>query len=208
MENLVVKAEPRTLIGKQVKALRRTGKLPIVLYGRHLEPTMAWIDLHKANRFLDHLANSALVMIELNGESHMALVREKQRNFLTGSLLHVDFLVVSATETLRTKVSIDFKGVSFAVKNLNGILVTNLDELEVEALPSNLPESIIVDISGLATIGSSIHVKDLTLPEGVKALDDPNEIVVVVTAPEAEEILPEAAGPEPSLIEKKKKEDV
>lgn len=207
MDNLVVKAEPRTLVGKQVKAQRRAGKLPIVLYGRHLEPTMAWIDLHTANMSLDHLPNSALVTLNLDGQSHMALVREKQRNFLTGSLLHVDFLVVSATETLRTKVSIDIKGVSFAVKNLNGILVKNLDELEVEALPANLPESIVVDISGLATIGSSIHVKDMKLPEGVKALDDPNEIVVVVTAPEAEEKSADAAAAEPALVEKKKKEE-
>ncbi len=208
VNNFVVKAEPRTLIGKQVKAQRRVGKLPIVLYGRHLNPTMAWMDLHSANMSMDHLPHSALVTIELSGEKHLALVREKQRNFLTGGLLHVDFLVVSATETLRTKVTIDVKGLSPAVKNFNGILVTNLDELEVEALPANLPEKIVVDVSGLATIGSSIHVKDLVLPEGVKALDDENEIVVVVTAPEAEEKDPAAAAAEPSIVEKKKKEEV
>ena len=208
VNNFVVKAEPRTLVGKQVKAQRRLGKLPIVLYGRHLSPTMAWMDLHIANMTFDHLASSALVTIELSGEKHLALVREKQRNFLNGSLLHVDFMVVSATETLRTKVALIVKGLSPAVKNLNGILVSNLDELEVEALPADLPESIVVDVSNLMTIGSSIHVKDLVLPTGVKVLEDENEIVVVVTAPEAEEVDPAAAAVEPSLVEKKKKEEV
>ncbi len=209
MDKFLVKAEPRTLIGKQVKAERRQGKLPIVLYGRHLSPTMAWMDLHVANLSLDHLAGSALVNIELNGENHLALVREKQRNYLTGSLLHVDFLVVSATEKLRTDVAIELFGVSPAVKNFSGVVFANLDEVEVEALPEDLPERIRVDISGLMTIGASIHVKDLTLPKGVRILEDENEIVVVITAPEAEEKdEAAAAAAEPEIVEKKKKEEV
>ncbi len=209
VERVVVKAESRDLIGKQVKAQRREGKLPIVLYGRHLAPTTAWVDAHNANMVLDHLTQSALVTIELGGESHLALIREKQRNYLTGKLLHIDFLVVSATEKLRANVPIEFIGVSPAVKNYSGIVFDNLDELEVEALPNDLPEKIVVDISGLATIGAAFHVKDLVLPGDVRILDDPNEIIVVITAPEAEEKeVTEAASAEPEVIEKKKKEEV
>ena len=211
MEDVIFKAEPRHVKGKQVKQQRRQGKLPAVLYGRRVEPISVWLDLHTANMTLDRLSSSTLVTIDLEGQKHLSLVREKQRNYLTGSLLHVDFMVVSATETLRADVSLDFFGEAPAVKNFNGVVFANLDSLEVEALPKDLPPSIKVDISGLATIGAAIHVKDLNVPEGVKVLDDPDEIVVVVTAPIAEEVVEaEEAGfapSEPELVERGRREE-
>lgn len=208
MKEIVFKAEPRDVRGKQVKQMRRQGKLPAVLYGRRVEPISIWLDLHSANMTLDRLSQSTFVMIDLEGQKHMTLVREKQRNYLTNSLLHVDFLVVSATETLRANVSLDLVGEAPAVKNFNGVVFANLDSLEVEALPKDLPPSIKVNISGLATIGAAIHVKDLNIPEGVEVLDDPEEIVVVITAMQEEkEPEVEAAEAEPEIIEKGKKEE-
>lgn len=208
VEDVILKAEPRNVKGKQVKQQRRLGKLPAVLYGRRVEPISVWLDLHNANLTLDRLSQSTLITIDLEGQQHLTLVREKQRNFLTGSLLHVDFMVVSATETIRANVYLDLFGEAPAVKNFNGIVFPNLDSLEVEALPRNLPSSIRVDISGLATIGAAIHVKDLDVPDGVTVLDDPEEIVVVVTAVQ-EEKEPEVAAveEEPEVIEKGKKEE-
>jgi len=213
MESVVLKAERRELIGKQVKALRREGKLPAVLYGRRIEPIPVVLDHRTTSRQLNQLSPSALVTIELEGETHMALVREKQRNVLTGSLMHIDFQVVSMQDKLRSNVFVEFIGEAPAVKNFNGILFTELNRIEVECLPKDLPERFTVDVSGLTEIGSSIYVRDLVIPANVEVLEDANSIVVVVTAPEAEEVEEvEAAAAvtteaEPEVIEKGKKEE-
>lgn len=212
MEREVIEAVKRSVIGKQVKALRREGKLPAILYGSTIEPTPILMDLKSATNTLSHIASSALVTINLEGEPHVSLVREKQRNVLTGMLTHVDFQVVSMKEKIRTNVSVEIHGEAPAVKNFDGILVQNVDELEVEALPGDLPERIVVDVSGLEMIGKSIRLSDLVLPGKVTVLEDPNLILVVVTAPEAEpveEVVVEevAVEAEPEVIEKGKKEE-
>jgi large subunit ribosomal protein L25 len=94
-------------------------------------------------------------LVTAGREMLVSLVREKQRNTLTGSLTHIDFQVVSMKEKIRTRVSVETRGEAPAVKNFNGILVLNIDELEIEALPGDLPERILVDVSGLET--SVIH---------------------------------------------------
>lgn len=207
MESVVLKAARRAVIGKQVGAARRAGQLPAVLYGRHIQPTPVFLNLRDATFALTRLSGSALVTIDLEGELHRALVREKQRNYLTGSLLHVDFQVVSMTETLRTSVALELTGEAPAVKIYSGILVANLDSLEVECLPGDLPEVIKVDVSGLKEIGSALHVSDLKLPAGVVVLDDAEGIVAVITAPANEEADDAFAPAEPEVVQKGKKEE-
>ncbi|MDI6768281.1 MAG: 50S ribosomal protein L25 [Anaerolineales bacterium] len=214
MENVIIKATPRTVIGKQVRALRRAGLLPGVLYGRHIEPTPISMDEREASRILSHLTSSSLVTIDLEGQEYPSLVRESQRNPIKRNQVHVDFQVVSLTEKLRTHVGIEVTGISPAVKDFNAVLVTSLDELEVECFPQHLPERIVVDISRLANVGDGIHVRDIILSENVKVLSDPEEMVVVVTASRAEEVEEVAAGAipgeemaEPEVIEKGKKEE-
>lgn len=212
MEANVIEAVKRSVIGKQVKALRREGKLPAILYGSTIEPTPVLMDHKAASTTLGHMASSSLVTIILEGEKHVALVREKQRNVLTGSLTHIDFQIVSMKEKIRTRVSIETRGEAPAVKNFNGILVLNLDAVEIEALPGDLPERILVDVSGLETIGKSIRLSELELPEKVTVMEDLDQIVVVITAQEAEEVTEAvvaevAVGEEPEVIEKGKKEE-
>jgi large subunit ribosomal protein L25 len=211
MEEVIVKADRRNVVGKQVNALRRAGMLPAVLYGRHIDPLPISLDLREASRILDRLSPSALITIRMDGEQHYALVRDKQRNPILGTLRHVDFLAVSLTETVRSSVTIQMTGVSPAVEELSGILVQNIEELEVEALPRDLPERIIVDISGLNEIGDTIYVRDLVLPSGVEVLSDPDEAVVLVTQPTAEEVVEEEeveeAETEPEVIERGKREE-
>lgn len=211
MEEIIIKAVRRDVIGKQVKALRREGKLPAVLYGRHITPTPILMELRESSRILAQSSSSSLITIDLGDEKHVALVREKQRNFLTGGLLHVDFQAVSMLEKLRTNVSINFEGESPAVKTFNAIVMTELSEVEVECLPNDLPSQFSVDISGLTEIGSAIYVKDLDVPDAVEILEDPDAIVVVITAPAyEEEVVAEAETPlaaEPEVIEKGKKEE-
>jgi large subunit ribosomal protein L25 len=211
MEEILLDAEHRSLIGKQVKALRRQGKLPGILYGRSIQPTPILMDLRIASRILWQLAPSALVTVVLDGEKHLALVREKQRDFIRGTLKHIDFQEVSMKEKLRVDVTIELVGLSPAVKDFNGVLVEGLTEVEVECFPQDLTDKITVDISGLKKIGDSISVGDLVMPPNVVALDDPDEMIVIVTAQAAEEVVEEVVAVveegEPEVIERGKKEE-
>ncbi len=213
MEEILLSAESREVIGKQVKALRREGKLPGIIYGRGIQPTPILMDLKDATRILVPLAPSALVTVTLAGEKHLTLVREKQRDFIRGTLKHIDFQAVSMKEKLRVNVLVELIGVSPAVKDFNGVLVEGLTEVEVECLPQDLPSKITVEISGLAKIGDSITVKDLVMPPNVTSMDNPDDMIVIVTAQAAEEVVevvvPEVVEGEgePEVIEKGKKEE-
>src|ERR1051325_11047198 len=109
MEKVVLNASKRDVIGKQVKALRREGKLPAVIYGRHTDPISINLDAHSASQALAKLTSSSLVTINVDGTEYPALVREKQRDYIKNRLLHVDFLAVSLTEMIRATVSLDRK---------------------------------------------------------------------------------------------------
>lgn len=207
MEEIVFKAVRRTVIGKQVKALRREGQLPAVLYGSGVEPTPILLDLREATRLLGMASSSTLVTIALDGQNHKALVREKQRDFLRGSFKHIDFQAVSMKEKLHVRVPVVIVGESFAVKNLNGVLVVNVNELEVQCLPQDMPEKIVVDIAALSQIGSNISVRDLKISDKIEVLDDPEEVIAVITGQAAEEVTGEEGAFEPEVIEKGKKEE-
>ena len=217
MDKVVLKATRRDVIGKQVSALRRAGKLPAVIYGRHTQPVNITLDAHDASLALSKVGSSSLISIEVDGQAFPALVRERQRDYIKDRLLHVDFLAVSLTEKLRAEVRIELTGVSPAVKDSDAVLVTGLHALSVECLPADLPEQLLVDIGALAKVGDSIHVRDVTLGDRVQILDDPDEMIVNTTfakveaepAPEAEAAaVPEAEGGEPELsVERGKKEE-
>ncbi|MEW6502901.1 MAG: 50S ribosomal protein L25 [Chloroflexota bacterium] len=209
MEKLVIQATRRTVTGKKVGALRREGKLPGVLYGYQTESTPILMELRDASRILAHASSSQLITINLDGKEFATLVREKQRDFIKGTLLHVDFQVVSLTEKIRTNVGIELTGISPAVKDYNGVIVQELDEVEVEALPQELPDKFIVDISTLAKIGDAIFVRDLNVPASIEVLNDPNEVIVIVTgaAPEISEEETFEEISEPEVIERGKKEE-
>jgi large subunit ribosomal protein L25 len=148
--------------------------------------------------------------VELEGEQHAALVREKQRDYLKNRLLHLDFQVVSLTEKIRAAVNITLTGTAPAVREMNAVLVSNLNTVMVEALPRDLPETISVDISSLKVIGDAIHIRDLEVPATVEILADMDEMVVVATgvaAEEEEEVEEVAEETEPEVLERGKKEE-
>ncbi len=219
MEKVVLKATKRNVSGKQVNALRRAGKLPAVIYGRRTEPISITLDAHHANLVLSKVGSSSLISIDVDGKEYPALVRERQRNYVKGTLLHVDFLAVSLTEKIKAEVRIEVTGISPAVKDLNAVLVTGLHSLSVECLPTDLPDRVLVDISGLAEVGDGLHVRDIVMPEKIRVLDDPDEMVIVTTfaKEEAVEEAPavvegavavEAEGAQPELsVERGKKEE-
>jgi large subunit ribosomal protein L25 len=209
MEEVVLKGELRQIVGKQVKVLRKAGRLPAVIYGMSSKPVAITLDMRDASRILPTITSSHLIVVDLDGQKHNALVREKQRHPVSGHLIHVDFQEVSMTEKLRTTVMIELQGDAPAVKNLNGVVVTGVERLDVESLPGDLPERILVDLSKLNEIGDAIYVRDIVLPAAVEVLTDLEEMVALVTAPVKEEEPEAAVGEEaePEVIERGKKEE-
>ncbi len=215
MEKVVLKAEKRDVTGKQVGALRRAGKLPAVIYGRHVEPIAISLDAHSAGLALAKLSSSSLVTIDVNGTEYPTLVREKQRNYVKGILTHVDFLAVDLTEKIRASVRVYLTGVSGAVKDHNAVLVHGIEELEVECLPTDLPERINVDIAALKLVGDGIHVSDIVLADNIRVITDGDEMIVVATAPKVDTTeatagaaVPGAEVAQPELsVERGKKEE-
>lgn len=208
MENIVLEATRRDILGKKVKALRRQGKLPAVVYGHQLPPQSILLDYRQASRTLAGISSSQLIELNLEGKKVAVLVRELQHHPLTGNMIHVDFLAVSMTEALRAFVPIELEGEAPAVKDFGGVVVSGLEQIEVECLPKDLPEKITVDLARLANIGDGIYVKDLLLPPGVEVLSEGDEMIVLITAPEGEEIEAEAVEEfEPEVIQKGKKEE-
>jgi large subunit ribosomal protein L25 len=214
MDKVTLQATPRTVTGKQVRALRRAGQLPAVIYGHNVDPIAISMDAHQASLVLGRLTSSSLVTLQLEGKEYPSLVREKQRNHVKGTLVHVDFQVVSLTEKIRANVAIVLSGNSPAVKDFNAMLINGLNELEVEAFPQDLPEKITVDIGVLVKVGDGIYVRDLIVSDKVQVLDHPEEMIVLATAAAKEEVVEVSAeaavvaeAAEPEVIEKGKKEE-
>jgi large subunit ribosomal protein L25 len=211
MEKVVLKATKRTVIGKQVSQLRRAGQLPGVVYGHNFEPVNITLEAHNAGLVIPRLTSSSIVNIDLDGKLIPALVREKQKNYIKNVFTHIDFQAISLTETIRTEVSLHFHGLAPAIKEFSAAIVNNMDSIEVEALPNDLPERIEVDLSTLVKIGDAIHVRDLFIPAGVTLLTDEGEMVAVATATHEEaaaEVAGVAGAIEPEIsVERGKKEE-
>ena len=209
MERIRLQAEPRTLLGKKVKRLRREGELPGVIYGAHMDPTPIQLDYKTAFKALRRVGPSTLIEIELGDTVHTTIMRERQRDVVTGQWLHVDFQAVSLTEVVEAEVPIVLEGEAPAAKFYNATILQQLETLTVEALPQDLPEQVVVDLSRLEKVGDVITVSDLVLGEQVKVLDPPEEVVVAAVGEMGEEEIPAEAPEvgEPEIIEKGKKEE-
>jgi large subunit ribosomal protein L25 len=216
MDKIVLKASKRDAIGKKVKHLRQEGIFPAIIYGRDMkEPLPISLDLRETTKFMRGVGSSTIVTLEVDGKEYPTLIRDRQYDVLRGNFLHMDFLLISMTEKVTTMVSITVEGESPAVKEFGAIQINGLTEIEVEALPADLPETLVVDISSLENIGDGLYVRDLILPDGVEGFADPDEMIVVISAPTlAEEVEEEALeegledmDAEPEVIEKGKGED-
>ena len=210
MEEVLLQVSKRDVVGKQVKTLRRDGLLPAILYGRGISSIPISINSREANKILSAITSSSLVVLDIDGDKHTTLVREKQRDPVTGEVLHMDFYEVSMTEKLRTNVGLEFQGESPAVKELMGVLVTVMESLEIECLPQDLPNLIVADLSTLEEIGDSLYVRDISLPPNVELISDIDGLVVVISPPAVEEIEEveevEITDEEPEVIERGKEE--
>ncbi len=185
MADAELQVDPRVVSGKKVKALRREGIIPAHLYGHGTESLAVQAPVQSITNLLKTAGRNAIIDLQINGESEgrPVVLRGVQRNPVTSELLHIDFLQISMTEKLRADVPLLLTGEAPAVTVYNGVLLQNLDALEIEGLPTDIPEHIQVDVSHLEEIDASIFVRDLSVPASVQVLTDLDQVVAKVAPP-------------------------
>lgn len=177
---LTLSAKIRKDLGKKVKSLRKQGILPAVVYGPKLKSLPLEIDLKGFEKVYQEAGESTLISLEIEGKKAPVLIHEVKLDSLTGKPIHVDFYQPRLEEEVEVTIPIIFEGEAPAVKDLGGTLVKNIHEVEVRALPQNLPHEIKVNIEKLKTFEDDILVKDLPVPKEVKILKEPDEVVASV----------------------------
>lgn len=192
MEKIDLKAEKRGVSGRKVKNLRKDGLLPGVVYGRGFEPQSIQLKYGEFEKAFRLAGESTLVNLIIGEKIHPVIIHEAATDPVSDKFIHADFYKVRMDEKISADVKLFFTGESLAVKDLGGILVKSLDEVEVEALPGDLPHEIEVDISALKNFESDIKVKDLKVSDKVEILSNPEETVATVQEPRSEKELEEA----------------
>jgi large subunit ribosomal protein L25 len=182
-------AEPRTIMGRKVKALRQTGHIPAVLYGKGQEPLSLQVPAKSFSKTLKKAGESTLVYLNVDGQAYPTIIHDVARDAGTDEIIHADFYKVNLSEKIKTKVPVVFIGESPAVVEKKGIFVRNVNELEVEALPQDLPHEISIDISKLADFSDQILLKDIDLGPKVEIQGNPDDIIALVQEPLSEEQL-------------------
>jgi large subunit ribosomal protein L25 len=211
MATATLSASLRTDTGKgAARALRREGRVPGIIYGHAREPQPLSLDARELGRLLEHVTESTVIELAIDGKPSKTLIREIQRHPFRKHFLHVDFQELVAGESVVVRIPLVFRGIAQGVRVDLGIMNTLMSEFEVEADPSNIPDHIDVDVTNLV-IGHALHVGEIPLPAGITVLDDPESAVVIVSAPKATELTPvesvAAIPAEPELIRKPKGED-
>jgi len=212
MSTVTLSATLRSESGKgAARALRRAGSVPAVIYGHKREPMSLAIVTRDMERLLERVApGSTVVELSIDGKVSRTIIREIQKHPFKKQLVHVDFQELVAGENITVSIPLIITGVSVGVRSSGGVLDQTLRELEISVDPSAIPNHIDVDVSALG-VGDSIHVRDLTLPDGITVITDSDASVVVVAAPKvnATDAAADAAAAaaEPEVLRAKKLAD-
>ena len=199
MDKIELAAAKRDVLGKKVKSLRREGITPANLYGHNVASTALQIDTIELKQTLARAGKSSLVSLKIDAgkRPRMVIFRDVQRQPLTGDVLHVDLYQVKMEEKIKIEVALAFVNEASAVKDRGGILVQNMNSVEVECLPANMPHSIEVDLSVLEEIDQAVHVRDLVVDDTVTILTDGEQSIVQIARSKVEvEIAEEVAEAE------------
>ncbi|MFN2129689.1 MAG: 50S ribosomal protein L25 [Anaerolineae bacterium] len=177
MDQIELEVQPRSVVGKKVKALRREGLMPCVVYGRTDSMNIQAPELDAARAIGQ--AGGQLITLKVDGEDEgrMVLAREVQRDVISGQLLHADFLEVDITERLQVSVPLVLVGEPSLVEANEAVLLQALNEVEIECLPTDILQSIEVDVSGLVDFSDAVHVRDLQLPATIELLTPGDEMI-------------------------------
>lgn len=174
-------AQKREILGKAVKTLRNGGFIPAEIYGREFENIHLSVLEKDFNKVFNEAGESTIINLIIGGEKIPVLINEVIKNILTDKISHIDFYRVRMDEKTEVSVPLEFIGEAQAVKEKKGILIKAMYELEVRALPADLPHNIEIDIVGLAEIGQSIHIKDIKPIKGVEILAEPDAVIATIT---------------------------
>ncbi|MBN1375847.1 MAG: 50S ribosomal protein L25 [Dehalococcoidia bacterium] len=182
MRKLELEISKREIKGKKVRFLRRGGLIPCNIYGHGIESVPVQVDVRKLGHLLARAGGTDLITLKMADTTSPAkvLIRDVQRNPMTGEPIHIDFYQVTMTEKLKAEVPLIFVGDAPASKLKNVSLLHAMNSLQIEALPDDLPHNIEVDISSLALPEQSLHVKDLAVGEKVTILTDPEQMIIKV----------------------------
>jgi large subunit ribosomal protein L25 len=213
MSNATLSANPRDVSGKgAARTLRQQGQIPAIIYGRSRPPQSLSVNATDLERLLERIAaETTVIELTVDGSVARTLIREIQRHPIRRDVLHVDFQELVAGEKVTVRIPIVLQGIPEGVRTSGGILSQVMQELECHVDPAHMPSHITVDVTNVS-IGHSVHVGEITVPEGVEVLDDAEETVAVVAAPKAQEEAPVAGTEaevlaEPELIRKPKEEE-
>jgi large subunit ribosomal protein L25 len=209
-----LQAKTRSEFGKKTKSMKSQGKIPAVIYGKGMKNASVEVDEKEFKKVFRQAGESSLIEISVEGdkEKKSVLVHEIQKDPISDAIIHIDFYQPDLKKEVEVAVPLVFEGVAPAEKDLGGTLNKNMLEIEVRALPQNLPHEIKVNVESLKTFEEQILVKDLVMPKDVTAVKGADEIVASVLPPQkieeelASEIKEDVEGVE--KVEKEKKEEV
>jgi large subunit ribosomal protein L25 len=202
---LKLNTEKRDSAQKSNKAIRKEGYMPLISYGPKSEPTLLQVKVHDFKNVWKEAGETSVVNIAIDGTDIETLIHEVAVHPVTGEPIHADFYVLEKGKTVEVAVPLEFEGESPAVKNLDATLVKVLYELEIEALPKDIPHEIMVDVSSLVELDDTITVADLTIPNGATVLTDKDETVASLSVQEEEPEEPEEAVDLESAVEVEQK---
>lgn len=194
MNKYTLKAQKRKVLGRKVKALRKVGLVPANVYGKKVKSEAVEIKLEDFLPVFEEAGETGIVELLLGKTKKPVLIQNLQKDPVTDELLHIDFRQVDLKEKIKAQVPVELVGEAPAEKSGLGTAVQQIDELEVEALPADLPEKFEVDIAKLAEVDQAVFVKDLKRSDKVEILADAEQIIVKIEPPqeEKETVLPEA----------------
>jgi large subunit ribosomal protein L25 len=196
-----LEVQKRTVIGKQVKKLRRENLLPANIYGKELASVAVQVKFPEFETVFKEVGETGLVDVMLDGERRPVLIKNIQWNYRTRTPLHADFYQVNLKEKVKSMVPLVVTGEPKAVSEKLGVLLTPLSEVEVEALPEALPENIEVNVESLANLDEQITIADLKAPDGVTILTQADQVVARIgEMMKEEEVQPTEEAQMPEVI--------
>lgn len=167
---------------ENLEHLRKGGLVPAVVYGPKQEALSIKMDLKSFIKAYKEAGESTVVELSVDGETHDVLIHDMDIEAVKGDVLHVDFYAIEKGKKVTVHVPLEFVGESVAEKNLGGVIVKVMHEVEIEAMPKDLPHEIEVSIESLVDLESQIHASDLKMPSGVTLITEPEEVIVLVQA--------------------------
>lgn len=209
-EEIQLSVKPREIVGKQVRALRREGWIPLVIYGAHVQPRHMQAEERALRAVISKAGQNRLIRLDTgDGGQHVVITREIQREPISGNFWHIDFMEISLTEKMDIDIPVVLQGVPPLIKSGEGLLIHGLESVAVRVLPTDLIPEIVVDVSNLVNLNDAVHVADLKLGDKIEILTSGEEMLAKLIPVKEEVVAAEApvATAEVEVVSKGKKEE-